>query len=619
MNTRRLARPLAGVMALAAVTATSVALRVNSPTWLLPHFGHDDGLFANLARHLTEGEWLGPYSQLTLIKGPGYPLFIAAAYEAHVPLKLAEHLVHLVAAAVVALAAARVCRSTLVGVVTYVVVALDPSYLGAAASRVSREGLYGSTSLLLAGTALLALTFVPGVVQRGPRFAVPAALASGLAVGLAAAGYYLVRDERSWVAPALVVVAVTGVATWRRPASRRAAVAYGAVALGTGVAASLTLFACIHWVTAQNQDHYGTTVVSDVTEGEIARAYAQWQRVEAGEEIDRVPVNRAQRAAVYVVSPAAAELAPYLEGPGRPFLDPRCDRTPDADGCDYNGGFFLWAMRIAAEERGHTGSGAESQQFFGEIADDIEAACGDELHCTSAGIGPAPPRSRIDLGELWSSYVDTAGYLLSYDVGEPERPYAQVGNEGAFQAMIRPIRGIDGPEAEHVADEARAMKRQGVVSLLTDVYRLGMRIGAPLALVGLALGVVTPAGRRRPAVVLLGAAMLVAVLSRVGLVALVDATSFESSRSHYVLPGVDFLLLFVIAGCWLLATVVRDTTRRGAAAPDDGAGAASDRGPGPGTAPEAEPGGEQAPGRRAPPPLQPAGTSRPPEPLQPTA
>ena len=64
------------------VTALSLAyvvVRVHTPLTLYPGLPHDDGLYMSLGRSLAEGHWLGPYNQFTLMKGPGYPVFLAVA------------------------------------------------------------------------------------------------------------------------------------------------------------------------------------------------------------------------------------------------------------------------------------------------------------------------------------------------------------------------------------------------------------------------------------------------------------------------------------------------------------------------------------------------------------
>ena len=53
---------------------------------------HDDYLFVRLAKSILNGEWLGPYDQLTLVKGPVYPLFLAVAHHTGLPLLFVQQL-----------------------------------------------------------------------------------------------------------------------------------------------------------------------------------------------------------------------------------------------------------------------------------------------------------------------------------------------------------------------------------------------------------------------------------------------------------------------------------------------------------------------------------------------
>jgi hypothetical protein len=114
------------------------------------------------------------------------------------------------------------------------------------------------------------------------------------------------------------------------------------------------------------------------------------------------------------------------------------------------------------------------------------------------------------------------------------------------------------------------------------LYRWGVRAGAVLALVGIAAALATPAGRDRLPVILLCLGALTAVLTRVLVVATVDATAYPAvGIGVYVLPGFSFLLLYACSGVWLLGEVVRTATRARA---DRGAPAAvsADSAPDPG-------------------------------------
>jgi hypothetical protein len=539
------------------VTVVSTAIRQNSPAYLGASWTFDDALFTKLASSILDGEWLGPYDFLTLSKGPGFPIFLAAAYKLHLPLMLAEHLLHLVAAGTIGFALARITRSYMLGVVAYAIVALNPTYFGMWASFVNRDSLYSSLSLLFVGATLLVASYVPLLV-RWKWLAIPFVVVAGSALGLIAGGYILTREERVWLAPAVLLAAVAGTTSWRRQGEIgwRHAVVCAAIV----VVAVASLNRSIDWVADRNDAAYGTRVISDLAEGNIARAYIEWQRVEAGTLQPLISVNYEQREAVYDISPAAAELEAYLKGVGTHWMGPDC-APPIPDQCEYSAGFFVWAMREAAQATGHMSSGAEAQRFFGDMADQIAEACGSTLECTDPGFAPMPPLEHIEEDRIPPSFWTSTQYLLRFGAAEQPWDRQSLGTPEEWELMTRPLRAIDGTRAEYNAYEAKAVKRQESVSALTHVYRWAAQWGALPALLGLAL-VVTPAGRRRVTTAAVGVVMLVATLSRLMLLALVDATAFRTADyGTYILPGVDFLLVFLVVGWWLLVRIGMETFR----------------------------------------------------------
>ena len=71
---------------------------------------YDDWCFAKHAFFLKRFAWLGPFDDYTLIKGPGYPIFLAVVSAVHLPLTLAHQLFNAMACAVFILAVRRFIR-----------------------------------------------------------------------------------------------------------------------------------------------------------------------------------------------------------------------------------------------------------------------------------------------------------------------------------------------------------------------------------------------------------------------------------------------------------------------------------------------------------------------------
>ena len=104
---------------------------------------HDDMLFLNLASALIEGNWLGRYTQITLVKGPFYPLWIAAIHFLSIPLLLAQHLLYVTACIIFGISVRPLLRNTPVVILLFSSLLFNPmSYADGPMTRVLREGIF---------------------------------------------------------------------------------------------------------------------------------------------------------------------------------------------------------------------------------------------------------------------------------------------------------------------------------------------------------------------------------------------------------------------------------------------------------------------------------------------
>jgi hypothetical protein len=542
----RLSAADVGFAALIAVPlAVSMVLRALSPVWLRASLIVDSQLFGQLAGNLADGQWLGPFDGRNLTKGPSYPIFIAASYDAHVPLVMAEQLLYLTAAGVVAVSLGRLGRSRWLGGTVFAALALNPIHLGAAGSSVVREVVYTSFSLLLLGLVLLVVSLVPRLAHTKRQWGFSLIVVGGGFIGVVGAAYYLCREERGWIAPAVAVALGAGVVAWKD----RGAIGLCAW-LGVGVMVVAAVgcgFAVVNFVVQENKAKYGSGVISDLADGQLARAYTDWQSVQAGPPRRWIPISRAARLEIYRVSPAAAELKPFLEGSPKRFAGCR------SQACEYDGAFFIWAMRDAIARSGHLRTEADLQQFSRRLADEVEAACrARTLRCHRPILPLAPRLSSADVGPIFRSAASNMEYLLTFDAASPTRPEPSEGSAWAWQQMTRAIPATS-DQTRYRADEKAAMARQGPVSALAGSYRLLVIPAVILAIGGLLSELVRPRRGRALGVAL--AAVLIAFLGRLAVLALVDALAYPASHNaEYAIPGSDLLVLFTVAGCWIMAS-----------------------------------------------------------------
>ena len=261
----------------------------------------DDGLFVSQAEAILGGRWLGPSSDLTLVKGPGYPLWLALVHVSGAPLILAQACLYVATCALLVLATRPIVSRTWARWVLFTCVLFNPAtWAGNATTRVVREGIYPSlTVLVLALAAGLALRL---------RDDARSWTAWAVSLGIAGSAFIMTREEGAWLLPSIALLVAFAVRWhWRR--------AIAAVLLTTAVGLVPTLT-----VAAINRNRYGVFTTCETTSSYFQRAYGALARVKAERWNPYVPVPRDVRLKVAAVSPAFRVVAGSIRA-RRPGLD----------------------------------------------------------------------------------------------------------------------------------------------------------------------------------------------------------------------------------------------------------------------------------------------------------
>ena len=529
----------------------SILLRASVPVTLLNGAALDDDLFLRLASNLREGKWLGSFDTMTLAKGPAYPMFIAFTHLIGVPLKVGEQATLLLAA--LALTGCLWCfgRRPVMATAAFVVIALEPDSFSAASSRVFRDGWYAALALMLVTTFFLAVHLA---VRHGARrLPLLVAALSGLIGGL----FWLCREEGAWILPSLLLIAVVPPCArllahrteGGRPdlRSRRLwARAGGVVAVPAAAGAGALLV--IGTVIVVNHQVYGVALVNDTSSGAIARAYADWADVEAGEVRPFVPISSAQRAAVYAVSPAARELQPYLENPKNHWLKAGCQSLNICD--DFAGGWEIWALREAADSAGHFSSEVEAQRYFSRVSRQIIAACsGGRLSCRPRLPTSVEPLQHTHPSPLVGSVVRGLVFItLSPTVSDPPHATAPVPT-ALRESFAATVDGV--PKTQSGADrQVREFEGNPVYPCLRALYLCLIPVLVGLGLWGWLGSMITRRGRGRGnGLGVLAAALIIGVITRLSVLAVFDTTSFSTVTSPgYQMATRLLLLAFGVVG-----------------------------------------------------------------------
>jgi hypothetical protein len=405
---------------LAALSLVYVVVYVHIPLSLL-YAPHDDMLFIKLGGYLSEGKWLGPYDQFTLMKGPGYPAFLAVASWLGISVAMAHALFHCAATVFFVAVCQRFIKSHLLSALHFALLLWSPILLTVILLRVFRDAIYPDEVLVFLALLILMLFCAPDARRR---------IAFGVLSGLALGWVWLTREEGVWLLPGIAVLSAGALLRDIRVGRLRAftaglailAVTYGATQLAFSVA---------------NRIAYGKFIGVDFKEGNYQRALKAIHSVLSGGTRQFVSVTADARQEIYRVSPAFANLSPYLEGPaGRAWGSTSCSVAPSTCG-EIGSAWFVWALRDAAQSAGQYTSPGRASAFYRQVADEIAAACARaQLQCEPQLVAEMPHVTWSSFASLPEFYLESLNFLLL--LNPPLYLGSSLGGHDVlFQSMLR--------------------------------------------------------------------------------------------------------------------------------------------------------------------------------------
>lgn len=406
------------------------------PQFVIGGAGHDDLLFINMADHIIHGRWLGPYNEMTLAKGPFYPLWIAAMHALGIPLRMGTELAYAGACGLTVLALRPIVRNGWLALAIFGFLLANPmTYEMHPMGRVIRQAIWVPLTLGVVA-CFLGLALRPALTAWRR---LPWALTAGLLFGC----YWLTREEGVWLVPGLAMLAAAVLLrSWLAARWRGLGGATGAL-LAFAIAGSTPILT----VSALNKAYYDWFGTVEFREEGFKDAYGALMRIKVPNEIPMVYISREARELAYPHSPTLALLRDRIEGRlGRDWSRASASVThlPE-ESLEIGGGWFMWMMRQGVAELGYYKDARQSAAFYRAIADEVNAAC-------DAGLIPAgprrsgffPPWQKHYTPALLKSLKDFGIFFLSFD-GFSAQTAPSVGDPNQLALFHRVTGEVESP------------------------------------------------------------------------------------------------------------------------------------------------------------------------------
>ncbi len=315
--------------------------------------GHDDGLFLKNAASMLFGHWLGDYSNMTLAKGPGWPIFISFNALLGIPITLSIALFYLFACYLLVIFLLKEKVSELILLPLFVLILFHPAMFPV---RIIRDDIYSALTLI----SFCGLAYA----MFDKSFMFKTFFMFGLCFGM----LIITREESLWLMPGFLISFCFGLLyQYKNKLSwpiffKRQGVFFG------GAFLVVTLICCINYY------KYHIYQVSDFKEREFSNVLLNLNSVQIKHELPYLPVSKEKRELIYSISPAFSELKEFFESPDNGWKKHGCAVYSWTCG-DYASGWFMWALRDGVASKGYYENAPKASAFYKKINAEIEIAC----------------------------------------------------------------------------------------------------------------------------------------------------------------------------------------------------------------------------------------------------
>jgi hypothetical protein len=356
-----------------------IILSMHLPVSIYTGAIYDDALYWGNARLILGGHWLGDYSQMTLAKGAGFPLFLAVNALIGTPITLAIALLYLFACGLLANTLHALGLNKYIVLILFFAILLHPELFP---THITRDNIYPALSLIIL-SGVIRLTFTLEQQDQQLKNIIPYGLIFGL--------FWITHEEGFWIIPSLLLLVLLRILQLKQKKLEIKDVFYRFAFF------SLVAIAFVSLIGLVNYCKYGKVEVVDFKGAAYSQALKSLNSVDVGEDLLYMPVSFAKRKVIYKISPSFAQLKDFLEDKVRIKATASCSLYSWTCG-DYAGEFFVWALRDAVANKGYYQNPVRAAEFYNNITKEIETAC--DKGVIKCKTNPIPFMPNITLAQL---------------------------------------------------------------------------------------------------------------------------------------------------------------------------------------------------------------------------
>lgn len=332
------------------------------PIYVRDAMGADEYLMLYQAEQLLQGNYLGPYDQFTLVKGPFFPMFLACCNWLGISYLSGTAMMYILGCFVVTKAIQHFVPNSIINLLIFAVILFAPSMGSSYLQLVYRDAITPALILNLLGAFMLVYIHR----EEWKPFLLWMIYASFFWIAL-----WFTREDSIWSVPLvgilIIVLILSSVLDKQR--IHRLELTLRIVSCFIPI---VLLFGSIHLLSAVNYHYYGIYTTNELNDSKYTEAVMLLTKIKPDEEQDYVTISHSAICKAYEVSPTFSNLKNVIEQEYKSSSLLKAGREPENG--EFNEDLITWALRGAAAAMGYYTSAQTAEAFWGVVARELQQA-----------------------------------------------------------------------------------------------------------------------------------------------------------------------------------------------------------------------------------------------------
>lgn len=365
---------------------------------------HDDRLMVNMSITLLEGNWLGNYNHMTLIKGIGYPIFLVISKLTGVPYLTLLTLFYITSVLLMIFILSKIIKSKIWLGIIYIALLFNPVTMALDTfQRIYRNGLLpGQIILVICCFFAVYLYRNEKIVKR---------IIWDFMAGFSLVFLWITREDGIWILPFVFVatiITLTSSIFERKKNEKKNLIIKSLLTL-----VPLIIFIInIGIISFINYKVYGEFITNELNSGNFPRMIKTIYSVKPNEDIEYVSVPRDTMNRIYEVSPTLFSIKDEVEK----SLDRWEVNGKIVGDNEVEDGWFFWSIRDAVYNAGYYRNAASASIFYDAVTEEIEEAFSDKILEKRSTMPSAlmSPWKKVYSEKLIKACIDAVKYIVTY-------------------------------------------------------------------------------------------------------------------------------------------------------------------------------------------------------------